>query len=1559
MFIARGVALLAFILVIGLLFVLGVANMQLARMQQSLAPLIAQQMKQSVGREVRIGSVSLRGLNQLDIRDVSIAGKHGFTAGAALTVPQTTASVNLVKLFLNRGSDPLAALSRVTVNNPTLALARTPEGQWDFQDILDHLKTVPKSHSSIRAKFEVENGSIQYRDDSRDRTAAIPVVQNVEGVYADFTPRWQDNYSFAIVGEDAGHKMGHIELAGYYRGKSGATKVDVSADRVAVKELARYLPAQLPITFQDGTATLRLSALFSSLPRPDEARSMSPTEMTAEADISGVGVRLGNMVTPIVATQGRLRLVHDQAHYPRGSHLELIGVKAQANGLPVSIAGTIGDINLFDLKHSDPSVKIQAKMRIKDAEALYGLFPQKSWPKALLFDGPLSLNAQLTGRASNLNADGTIHGDKISVQGISGTGMNLAFHIHHGKKVPSSQPTLVLNGQLRQAKVIDADITGMQISATSTTPWEELKDTPNLVGTVTAKQVVLPWGKATEVQSAFTADSQGIHLSQAQGTIFRGRITASLDVPLSSTEQGTGKAISGTATYTGIDLQQVAEALSYPDLSGTGQGTVRLSYHDQTGLTLDLGLTSASAQFRKYQATDMQAKLHAVIGNGSVSLTVSHANAQTEYGTFSIANGTYLRDTAHPRGLLAAPLHGENIQLAHFGSSLVKGAVSLDGTLSGELASPVLNADVSGKDISFRDHTFASGQGKLFWQGPELRLRDVTLTSSGLKLVAPGGEQGVDPRQSLTGLTATLTLDGAPLQDVLSLFGQESPWQVDGGAKGSIDIQVTDNGTVAGGIALIPSPVIHIPKGDEVYPLHLDQLSLTFDYADRVLQVKDLALTRGESTVHASGQASSPVGETVQAELTFTGNKYLAEDLPLDLFDIPFAVTGPTDIRGTLRGGLSGDSPVPLTVNINASSPDWRIEGLPGGNGMVNLTYLRKGEERTLAIHQGALTNPAFRAAADGTFLLHKGQMDQVKITLDQLDLSTLAASVAKASDDDALTGPATFLTVLPRDLAGHGSIQASLDGALATPSLTVGLGFTDLSVGDTPLPNIHGKIKSIYAGGHYRLRIDELAAAGKDGLGSAHLAGDIDPAGKVDLQFAAKDISGKVLSPWVKSLPINGNLNLSGTVRGPWKTPVVDSDVQVDNPLIAGHQLARIGGHLQLTRDQATISNGAVLVLPDSLPVSVNGKVGVTWDGYRVQVAAQRPFSLSVQIPQQNLALLRAFLPMSKMEGTIEGGMHLGGTPAAPRLTDGNLAISGLLDLPMKDSAYANRLDNLNLRLRATSDGATSHVRVEQLTATLNRLESDRLVRDFKPGWAAAEGTIDINTRDLFSPDRWQWDLYGKVLRLPLSAKVVLVPQVSGYLRLHTENGQPVLNGVAYAEGVTVKQPAMTTGGKMNWGPFSFNPKLSVVLQIGDGVKLAKSLFRIPLRSTPLPPLQLPQIIPGVQPSLDIQPGQREYEYNAAMLNPDSPAELPGTWGVIVGSLNDPHLYARFEVNKDKLSFPLSLFSSIRHARGHVTYSKAAGPQLVMGIPDFPVKPAANQAAVPATTPLSQAAAQ
>jgi hypothetical protein len=1440
-----------------------VARVEFARHRERLAPLLAGSLSRTLGRAVHVDGISLQGVNAVKITGISVARGADFSHGTALTLPDTTAYVNLLTFLRHR--DPVGAISAVTLRQPTLAVARDARGRWDFQDVVDKLTAPsPTAGAPLRPRLTVREGRVQVRD-PRLGVNAYDLVD----VDAGLRPGWRaDTLAFRLAGRDRGNRMGRVEIAGRYVGTRGAESmnVDVRADKIVVKTLTRFLPKRIPIIFENGTAALRVSALFTSLPSLKGPRPLSADAVTATVDIAGVGLRLQEMTVPVVAESGLLRLTHDRARYPQGSRLELIDVRAKAGAVPVTLEGGIRGINLFDLRHLDPEMDLRLQMNARDAADVRALFAPHEWPAGVTVTGPAALNATFTGRTHDLRIDGTLTGDRLAVSGVAGQGMKMDFHLRPGQH-PASADSVRLTTQLVQAQVGTLSMHGLTLVAGSATPWTALDSDPRVRGVLTATQVRSGATNLGRVSADLAGTRGGVRLANVRSHLFGGVVHGSVQYPF-----GGAVRISGTAA--GLDLAQLATAVRVSAPAGQGGGTFTATYAP----------------------------------NGGLAVAIADAHAETAYGRFTVKDGRYAA------GRLALPVHGDGIPLAKFDDAM-RGIAALDGTVSGSVAAPQLSARVTAADGAFQGRAFTAGSGEVAYGPGGLRLKDLRFTRPGLALTIPGGAEGFDPRAGFRNIDVALQADGAELDEVLALFGVKNPCPTTGPIRGGMTFRVTEAGLQASGEAQAARAVVHIPQARRTYPLDLTAVGMRFTIAGRTMTITDLHASRGATTVQVTGTAESGKGAPTSVELAYRGAGARLQDLPLDLFGIPVALGGPVEVSGTVRGVLNGSGPTPLDVRVTAAAPALMLEGAPAGVGDIALQYAYRPKDRVLTIERGRIAGDAFTLTSAGTYDLSARRLDGAWVDLADVHLPALRR-MADGAESARFSAVTTLLALLPEALRGDARAHLTFEGSLTKPRMALDLGVTRLALGATPLPDVQGQLTSRETKGRYRLHVDTLTATSGDSRGT--LSGEIDPkAQTLALQYAVQGLPAQTLAAWWPSLRVAGTVGADGTLAGPWAQPVLESDVRVDGPMVAGVTLARAVGHLSGTREVLALRGGQVWPATDAVPVAIAGTLGLNDDIDPTRM----PLALTATVPSQSIVPWQRVWPgLRDMQGTVAGHVQVAGTVAAPRVTGGEVALAGAVTLPVANAHFPNRLADLDLRVRL----AGNRVTLEALSATLDRAGSRP--SDFQPGRVQAGGSVTIPDGALTTPARWTWDVQSRLDRAPLDPALTLVPRISGYARI-TGEGEPTITGVLFADHVKLRKPKVTApppAGDAGPGP-AFNPRLSLVLQAGEGVRIAQGIFSVPLKPTPLP-----------WPTADAG-----MAYNATMLNPGDRTERPGTWGVVTGSLYNPQVYGRFEVDGKKVAFPLSLFSGVRRARGHVTYSMATGAKVVMGIPDLPVQEA------------------
>lgn len=1384
---AHTLAIIFCILSLALVLILATAHIVLARVAGQLGPVIRREMERSLGRSVRVGAVRLDGIRTLTVSDIALAQRGSFANGTAVAIPRALARVNLLSLLVNPGQNPLSAVDRIELREPAIAVSRDAGGRFDFQDVLERLRR-HQTTGALQARVVVSDADVRYRDTRGFGDTPRLFDQRFTAVHAIFMPHGDGGVAFTARGTDDAHRVRAIALVGTYAPKAGRAQVKVSAQGIDVRALAKLLPHKLPITFEDGTAALRLSALLTNLPTPAAVHASPASAFTAEVDLRGVGLRLDELTTPIVATSGRLRLVHDTRRYPQGSRLEFINVRAMARDIPVRLSGRISDINLLDLAHLRPLFDLRVKLANANGAAISRLFPTNEWAHTLVLNGPVTLDSRISGHPADLRIDGALHSRRFAVRGLHAEDVRAAFTL-----TPAGTTTVRATATVGRLASATADLDALKLQLRSSTPWRKLEKTPVLTGAASADRVRLPWTTLTSVQGQLVATDDGVSVRQMHAGLFGGQAVAGVTFPF-ALHDGIARA---DATVSGIDLAQFATAIHLPVLAGHAGGTLQLVVLPGGGVTVTADVSSTDAAFRGYRALQADASLRVENGADGLHIVVQRASATTDFGTFIATDGLLVKPESGPSRITMA-LRGTHIPLARFGDpEEYAGEVTLDGLVSGDLNSPTLSASATASDSKLAGYHFATGRASITYQsGGALRFRDVALARQDMDVTLAGGADGFDPREGLTGQDATLNLHGASLADVLALFKQDCPIRVDGGIEGMVRLHVGDNGVTATGDAAIANATVHVPQDDGAYPLGLRRIALAFDYADRTLTVRGLRLERGSTAIIASGTAASPLGSDLAVDLAYHTDGAEMGDVPHELIGLPVALTGPVDAHGTLNGALDGKGATPLVLTVSATSPNADAAGVPLGAGDAALAYSYRPDDKQLAFDHVTFANAAFTARGSGRYNATRGTLAEVALDVTLMRLSRLAALLQSADSGLSFN--------LPDGLDGTLALRLRADGAANLPTLRLNTDITDATYAGKPLPNLRVALTGARVNDEYLVRLADAALTTRDGVVLAQASGLL--------------LGGE--APDVTLTSDIGGLTARATLRGTWARPVITAT-----------------------------ATGAV-----TLPNSAN---------------------------------------------------------------------------------MPNRIDNLDVRLRVDGDRSGVTLHVDRLAATLVRTAHGTPVKGFTPGWFAGDGDVRIPGTAWQDPRRWQWDLYAAA-DMPVDATMFLVPQAAGYLHLGTDAGGPVLNGALLVSGTQISKPKLTAGAVPQWGPYRFNPRLDVLVQVGNFVKLRNGMFRIPLRATPLDVPAIPAApLTALDHSLSV------FTASARQARPETTGEMTGTWGAITGTVNEPAIYARFEVEKARLSFPLSLVGAIRHARGHVTYSRVAGPQLVMGIPDFPVQTA------------------
>ena len=141
-----------------------------ARIDQSIA--------RALGRQVSIGAVNLRLLPQpgFDLQRLVVADDPSFSAEPVLRADEVTAYLRLSSLWRGR-----LEIARLSLQNPSLNLARGPNGRWNVYALLERTAQIPsaptaQSKPEARPRFpyiEADSGRINFKVGAEKKIYAL------------------------------------------------------------------------------------------------------------------------------------------------------------------------------------------------------------------------------------------------------------------------------------------------------------------------------------------------------------------------------------------------------------------------------------------------------------------------------------------------------------------------------------------------------------------------------------------------------------------------------------------------------------------------------------------------------------------------------------------------------------------------------------------------------------------------------------------------------------------------------------------------------------------------------------------------------------------------------------------------------------------------------------------------------------------------------------------------------------------------------------------------------------------------------------------------------------------------------------------------------------------------------------------------------------------------------------------------------------------------------------------------------------------------------------------
>ena len=1235
---------------------------------QSVRHAIVSRLSRSLGRAVALGGVGGTLFNGIDLRDLVIAERGGFSRGTAFSVDRVHLTISLWDLA-RRPRDVLASVTRADLTTPHLEIVRDARGRWNVDDLFAQPQSPlgPQFHGQVvvhggvvayadwwgvdappfRTRFERVDGTVLNKG---GRVVVALGARSTEGEDATTHGRYviaDGTYDFDITARN-----GSVQHWGGYLVRLGALRWTGGRFSGRVHLLASSAPGGLAI---DYTAALHLDDA-EALYRPAEMplRHVSGEIQVSSGYVSAGGLTLvagdspvwvrgevlyaGEPWLDLVVRSQRLDLARARALFFPGTGVSLTGRATGDMWIsgPLSaplFSGTVaaadGSFNRQDFSALTARFEYDAGvLSMRDVAAGVG-------DGHVAGDAVIDLAASepsytFAATAENVDASALPRAGLMDL-GITGRGSAAVAGVRAG-------PRLEVLGDISLSHGV---VLGQAFDSLRALFWDDN-------GTLLFDDARLRAGPAEIYASGSVAAGGALDLS-AEGH----------DLPLSAVAARTGLApseLTGTGRFDG----HIGGTLAAPTLSGDVA-----AWDGRLG---PLPYTFAAGTLR---ATPQ-------------ALSTTRADLFDGGAHYAVRGALALRPlTARDVAIEADGVPAQSFLHDTVGIDSVTGTFSGLVHVSGPVARPSVTGHVALMGGSVLGQTVDEADADVTGAGGVIQVSRLDARANGSHVHASGT---IDPRGPLD---LSFQADRIRLADVslLSRFGVVPPY----GA-------VTVDGHVTGTLA-DPEFRGRLVSPDLWMQGQAFSASGIIDYRNGQVQLEPLDLVQGDASYTLRGTLSWSGRPSADLNLHVTHGQIatLVDAAELRL---------PARVEGTIDGdvGLSGPLEDP-SARLTLALTDARIGGVPAGTG-----------DADLVLSHGAIDIRQFA--------LHPGRGDlaargQVRVA------GSSAVEVSARNLDPAILVPIFHLR---QPLVGNVDFTMQWSGPAANPTAGLSLEATNAGVPGATVDRVAAL--AYYKNGTITIQ-DGMLAKGSHKLvleGTLPVAADrfdLDPNGPlhIGLHLENADLSLlSLLTPAIQdaSGTVTGEVAIGGTVAeptmsgsvrtaggrlryAPLRTPVenIAADITFSRDLVEVRDLSADvgGGHLavqgtaaisdfqlqrfdlalnakQLNIDVPGLYTGRVdahlaLEGPAAGPV-LSGNITAGGGGritYAGSLGGGETPSVRTPLPPIGLDFtIGTDGDLSYGEGTVQlalaGGVHAGGTLAEPKLSGEVHSDSGTVSL-------------------------------------------------------------------------------------------------------------------------------------------------------------------------------------------------------------------------------------------------------------------------------------------------------
>jgi len=1144
---------------------------------------IVSHLVEGLNRPVALGGVGGDLLHGIDLRDLVIAERGGFSRGVAFSADRIHLVFDLRQLFFHP-TDILPSITSADLFTPHLAVVRDAAGLWNLRDLFTPELTPLRRQ--FRGRIVVHDGLLAYTDSSvavpppfvsrLTRIAGAIDFHQVQQVSLEFRGRSSD-------GEDA-------TIQGRYLPDERTFDLDVTAQNGSARLWGGYLVRLSEIRWEGGKFDGRVHILVTP----------SGAEFVVDYTAS---LRLTDAEIEYLPTHMRLRHLSGALAIDT-DHASTLGLTLTANGSPLQVRGDVvyPGGGWLDLTVSSPGLDLSTVRALFFPRAHVGLAGQASG------------DVWITGPVGRPYLDGDVTSARGRLNRQAFEALRTRFHYAAGTLTLNDLAAQLAGGRVSGDAVLDVsrETPSYLFAGTaenldmSALPAAGLPVTDGLIGRATGEMVGAGMGGRVQLMAGVAIGSGSVHgqaFHDLHAVFWDDDGAVDLDFLQVNVGATTVYAFGHVFRSGALDLAVAAQDVSL----------------DQLAARLTLGGAQANGSQLSGRA-DLDGHLSGTAASPIVSGSVTAWDGRVGPVSFAFARGDLsvspqgiasrrlaLASGAasyqlsgglrfHPLAAVNLRVDAEGVEAASLlntaaGTPGVTGTLSAHLSLDGSLAHPrgtgrvtLAHGSVAGQRVDRVEAQFAA-------DGQRVRITSLDAQRDESRLHAAGT---VDPRGPLD---LSISVDRVRIAEFSSALGLAFA------PRGTLALSGAVRGTLR---APQLSGTLHAP--DLVIGGQTFDASGTMDYRAGLLRVSPLQLAQGPGRYSLNGELRLGLHPSADLALDIT-NGQIATIVRAAGVSPPVPVAGTIDGRIALTGPLADPS-----AHLSLAMHGGQVGGAPMGTGTADL-MLSHG---SIDIRRLELNPGQGQIAAQGRVILN----------------GTSAVEVSARELDPNILRPFFHLN---RPLVGKLNFTMQWSGPTRNPTAGLSLEATDAGVPGAAADRIVGLAyykdgvihieDGTIAKGPHKVVVQGTLPVAPGGL-------TLDSRGplRLDLRLADADLSFvSLLSPRIHDSggTVEGEVRIGGTVGDPQMSGVVRSQ----------------GGHLRVDPLQTPIEDINVdvafsqdQVLVRNLSATVGG--GLVQAHGTVAVSNLRPGKVDLDLIA---ARVTAAVP-GLYEGGVDAGLTVSG---------------------------------------------------------------------------------------------------------------------------------------------------------------------------------------------------------------------------------------------------------------------------------------------------------------------------